>query len=315
MLISLLKGFMSLVFLISGWSKIKDYKTLQSSLERSQIPTAVAHSVAFSLPWVELMLGLGYLNFGRVLAWSIRITNSLLLVFSAYLFRDIIQGRKGSCACFGQHLNGIQGWWAICRNGILLFLSSSIAKPDLLTCIITLVRSFGRRLGAVGSISMLILLGVGIEGWRRTLTSANSLPSSASQARIGYSIGSSSVVDVQGSRSKIQDLIERDGVSSLKLIFVRMGCAPCLNLMSHVAETEKSVGLYFILPIESMPEIVAEPISYKNLADVLFDDTGTLFQDAGIQATPTAIEVSKAKGEIVYSVSGDASIEGWLGIS
>jgi uncharacterized membrane protein YphA (DoxX/SURF4 family) len=100
------------VFIYSGWNKlVRPVEEFQFVIESYRsFPSLVIPSIAYSLPWVEIVCGtflfLGYLRVASARLLALLTAGFLILLTSAYL-RGI---DLSHCGCFGEgiHLTPVQ---------------------------------------------------------------------------------------------------------------------------------------------------------------------------------------------------------------
>ena len=90
------------VFLYAAWIKLREpYLLFAMSIDSYQLlPQWASVAVARTLPWAELVLGLGLVA-GIGLRWFSTAASALLLVFFGLMVRSYLKGMQIDCGCFG----------------------------------------------------------------------------------------------------------------------------------------------------------------------------------------------------------------------
>jgi uncharacterized membrane protein YphA (DoxX/SURF4 family) len=111
------------VFIAAALPKINDVAKFALNIDQFQIlPSAVVTLLALSLPWIELVVGLG-LVIPQVQKTSRRLCVALLLLFTAVHMSALLRGLDIQCACFGEESFGSSASEALVRNVFLLALA------------------------------------------------------------------------------------------------------------------------------------------------------------------------------------------------
>ena len=90
------------VFVYAAWLKLRDpWQMFAMSIDSYQLlPMWAVRSVARTLPWVELLLGILLIT-GFWLRISATAVSLMLLVFFSLIVRAWAKGMEISCGCFG----------------------------------------------------------------------------------------------------------------------------------------------------------------------------------------------------------------------
>ena len=90
------------VFLYAAWLKLREpYLLFAMSIDSYQLlPQWAVLAVARTLPWAELVLGLGLVS-GLWLRWFSGAAAALLLMFFGLMVRSYLKGMQIDCGCFG----------------------------------------------------------------------------------------------------------------------------------------------------------------------------------------------------------------------
>jgi uncharacterized membrane protein YphA (DoxX/SURF4 family) len=120
-------------FLLAALPKIQDPLTFTGSIEAYRIiENGLSAWVALTLPWLELIIGVGLLTpqLRRASALCIGI---LLLLFICLHLSAWIRGLNINCGCFGaeQVEPTLDYLWRILRNGGLLVATAFVFLRDL----------------------------------------------------------------------------------------------------------------------------------------------------------------------------------------
>ncbi len=119
------------IFLYAAYSKLWPLTTVKTNLaffamqvdSYQLLPPWAVMRVANTLPWFELVLGLGL-----VIGWPLRLisvaSSALLLGFFTVIVRSYAMGLQINCGCFGQSEK--LDYWAIIRDGSMLALSLAV---------------------------------------------------------------------------------------------------------------------------------------------------------------------------------------------
>ncbi|MGH9703118.1 MAG: MauE/DoxX family redox-associated membrane protein [Candidatus Acidiferrales bacterium] len=119
------------IFLYAAYSKLWPLSAVKTNLaffamqvdSYQLLPGWAVMFVAKTLPWFELVLGLGL-----VAGWPLRLSSSaasaLILGFFIVIVRSYAMGLQINCGCFGQSEK--LDYWAILRDGSMLALSLAV---------------------------------------------------------------------------------------------------------------------------------------------------------------------------------------------
>ena len=115
---------LGLLFLIASLAKIVDVASLASQVHNFHLlPFWSEHLVAMTLPWIELVAGLG-LVLGiraRAGAW---VAGVLLLAFTFGIVLAMARGLNFQCGCFGTADGTRVGWVKLAENLGMLALAA-----------------------------------------------------------------------------------------------------------------------------------------------------------------------------------------------
>jgi len=101
-LTTLLRILLGLVFLYAAYSKLRQpWLVFAMSIDAYRVlPAWAVFTVARTLPWLELLMGV-LLLFGKFLKYAAPAVTVLLLAFYAAMFRAYAAGTGIDCGCFG----------------------------------------------------------------------------------------------------------------------------------------------------------------------------------------------------------------------
>jgi len=108
------------IFIYAAWAKLRDPWELYALAINSYevLPLWAVEVVARTLPWLELLVGIGLAAGIGLRIWS-SITSLLLLVFFSLMVRAYAKGMQISCGCFGG-TGDIISPWTLLRDGSML---------------------------------------------------------------------------------------------------------------------------------------------------------------------------------------------------
>ena len=111
------------IFIYAAWAKLRDPWELYALAINSYdvLPLRAVELVARTLPWLELLVGVGLIAGIGLRIWS-TFTSGLLVVFFALMVRAFVKGMQISCGCFGG-TGDIISKWTLLRDGSMLAAS------------------------------------------------------------------------------------------------------------------------------------------------------------------------------------------------
>lgn len=158
---------LGVTFFLAGLAKVRDRRSLSADVEAfTGLSPRFARSVAFLLPVLELALGAMLLS-GVVPVLTFGLSVTVLAVFTGAVLRNVMKGRRVSCACFGSGRYRTVGADTIIRNVSLLTIGT-IALDSSLTPLGPLsTPANGHRLPiAIGTLVGLLLVVVAASALR-----------------------------------------------------------------------------------------------------------------------------------------------------
>jgi uncharacterized membrane protein YphA (DoxX/SURF4 family) len=114
-------------FLIAAFGKIIEPKNLMLSMKSFElVPEFIIPFTAFTLPWMELVVGL-LLFYGLLTRGAAIWATILYSIFTIAIISVIVRGMPVDCGCFGAMLGGGNvGWHSVGRNAVFLVSSGLI---------------------------------------------------------------------------------------------------------------------------------------------------------------------------------------------
>lgn len=108
------------IFIYAAWAKLRDPWELYALAINSYevLPLWAVELVARTLPWFELVIGIGLIA-GIWLRLSATATSLLLIVFFGLMVRAFAKGMQINCGCFGG-TGDIISKWTLLRDGSML---------------------------------------------------------------------------------------------------------------------------------------------------------------------------------------------------
>jgi len=93
-----MRHFMAVFFLAFGFFKVLDIPGFVSSYRAYDIIAKKFAGYAYAYPFIELLLGIGYL---MDISWINWLTLALMIVGSIGVGKELLRGSKIKCACLG----------------------------------------------------------------------------------------------------------------------------------------------------------------------------------------------------------------------
>jgi len=108
------------IFIYAAWAKLRDPWELYALAINSYevLPLWAVELVARTLPWLELLIGVGLIAGIGLRIWSFAVS-LILAVFFALMVRAFAKGMQISCGCFGG-TGDIISKWTLLRDGSML---------------------------------------------------------------------------------------------------------------------------------------------------------------------------------------------------
>lgn len=110
---------LGVIFVYAAWVKLQTrWELFALAIDSYQmLPMKGVELVAHTLPWVELVVGLGLILGLWLRVWA-TIASVMLAVFFGLMVRAYAKGMEISCGCFGP--GEIISWKTLLRDGSLL---------------------------------------------------------------------------------------------------------------------------------------------------------------------------------------------------
>ena len=167
----------ALLWLLAAWHKVSAGERFVATLgEYRLLPAAWTRPVARLLPFIEAVLGLGWLT-GLASGWIAPLTSALLGAYAVAIAINLVRGRVHiGCGC---GLGGASGddqplsWWLVARNLALGAVAMTAMLPasqrelgllDWVTLVLALLASVALYTGA----SQILRNGAAIASWRKS---------------------------------------------------------------------------------------------------------------------------------------------------
>lgn len=120
-LILLLRIFISYIFIVSGWVKMKSPNDFERVVDSYQLlPKFALRPFAFVLPLAEITLGT-LIGLGFYTKVTSLLIMCFLSLFAIAITINILRGKSIPCGCFGKSHNSRIGWNILLRD-LVLFL-------------------------------------------------------------------------------------------------------------------------------------------------------------------------------------------------
>ena len=127
----LLRVALGIIFIYAAWTKIsKPWELFAMSIDSYQLlPLMAVETVARTLPWAELAIGL--LLLAGIFLRSAAVATTLLLAgFFGLMVRAYAKGMAINCGCFGA--GEVISWKTLLRDGSLLAASLALVSMSFL---------------------------------------------------------------------------------------------------------------------------------------------------------------------------------------
>jgi uncharacterized membrane protein YphA (DoxX/SURF4 family) len=117
----ILRSIVGYVFSSSGISKLNfGIKNFHNNIIGYElVPKSVASILAFTIPWIEILLGIA-LIIGLLIQTTALVACSVLLLFTTALAINIMRGKKHDCGCSSKPIP--ISWSLVTRNLLLVLL-------------------------------------------------------------------------------------------------------------------------------------------------------------------------------------------------
>ena len=306
---------LAVVFALSGVAKLADRASFRQATIGFGVPSPLATPLGIFLPLAELAVAAALIS--TVTAWWGALgALALLLLFTAGIGANLVQGRRPDCRCFGQLHSAPVGWKTLARNGLLLALAAFVVWSGTENAGASAVSWMGdlstaQLLGLIFELVVLVLLG--IQGWfllhllrhnARHLERLQALeeghevarPGNRSLLGAGLPVGSAapafSLQDLRGAEVTLDNLLAAG--KPVVLIFTSPECDYCTELLPEIAlwQHEYSDKLTISLVSELSIEANRAHVADHTLQHVLVQEDWEVGEDYQVEVTPSAILIT-----------------------
>jgi methylamine dehydrogenase accessory protein MauD len=306
---------LAVVFALSGVAKLADRAAFRQVAIDFGVPSPLATPLGIFLPLAELAVAAALIP--TVTAWWGALGSlALLLLFTAAIGANLVQGRKPDCRCFGRLHSAPVGWRTLARNGLLLALAAFVVWSGTENTGASAVSWMGDLSAAqlLGfTIGLVVLVLLGIQGWfllhllrrnARLLARLEALEEgygvaqsgNRSQPGAGLSVGSAAPAfglrDLRGAGVTLDDLLAAG--RPVVLIFTSPECDYCTELLPEIAlwQHEYSDKLTISLVSELSIEANRAHVADHTLQHVLVQEDWEVGEDYQVEVTPSAILIT-----------------------
>jgi len=314
---------LALVFLVSGWAKLRlPAQSIMESAASLGAPTVLRGALAArALPWAELLLALGFVVLeGTALRLWAGAAALVLAGFTVLIVRTLRRGGEAECACFGTTQPVTAR--AVIRNGLLLFAAVLVTVEGS-------PRAAGAALGEAllthdgGALLPLLLAGGCFAlGWAMTTarpaaseratgpgTPAEDAPPSMTGARVPR-------LEVTGDDGEVRLLLEelsRQGGGKAVLVAVLgEGCQACSALLPQLEQRQASLRDTVRIVVGSSAPRQSFRRTYPDCTLPVFYGTLSLRKSLGVQYVPTLFLVDREGRFATGLVDHPEDIQGFL---
>ncbi len=284
-LVLVLRFGLALVYVAAALGKFVGPGSAHELAESFKLQGRLAVAVR-ALPLAELALA-GGLVLGVTARGAGVASCVLLLVFSAFVVRNLRQGRQGDCHCFGKFHSSKIGWPMLGRNALLLVASALI--------VVSGKQPGGASLHSIWLGSAFVAVAV----------------CGLTIARIRYARAADRRRLVNGT---VQPAGGGDLSQRALLVFVAPGCGPCEALLSSLGQSWNGVTAATLWIVASRPEdFDPELLAGVSSDSVLADEDGSLASRYGIDATPSAVALAAHTRDVEAVAVGAGAVERLVG--
>ena len=304
-----------MVFALSGVAKLADRAGFRQVAIDFGVPSPLATPLGIFLPLAELAVAAALIP--TVTAWWGALGSlALLLLFTAAIGANLVQGRKPDCRCFGRLHSAPIGWRTLARNGLLLALAAFVVWSGTENAGASAV-SWMRDLSAAQllgfTFGLIVLVLLGIQGWlllhllrrnARLLARLEALEEgygvaqsgNRSQPGAGLSVGSAAPAfglrDLRGAEVTLDNLLAAG--RPVVLIFTSPACDYCTELLPEIAlwQHEYSDKLTISLVSELSIDANRAHVANHTLRHVVVQEDWEVGDDYQVEVTPSAILIT-----------------------
>jgi peroxiredoxin/uncharacterized membrane protein YphA (DoxX/SURF4 family) len=304
------------VFLLAGFSKVRDRPGSRQSLLDFGVPELLARPFSLLLPIAEIVAAIGLLS--ASFAWiSAAAVVALLLVFIVAIAVSLARGRAPDCRCFGQIHSKPIGWGLAGRDTALAAIAGLVvyAGPRQPSFLVWIKQSIEfSRVSALFFVALVVLViqwivifqiiqqsgrlilriealenKIGKEGIPKESSVLPGLP-------VGDPAPDFELPDPEGNPVSLRQLLSAS--QSAMLLFTRPECQPCSVLLPETSAWQRAAAAHFNLAVLSQPtkDGNAKTNNYGIRAFLLQRDR-EVFDQYAARGTPSAVIV-RADGRI-----------------
>lgn len=306
-IVALIRIALSAVFGVAGVTKLIDQRGTREAVKNFSAPEALAPTLAFLLPLVELAIAAGLL-FSNTAGASAVAALLILAVFVAAIGVNLARGNTHDCHCFGQLYSRPLGWSTLVRNiifaigaGFVLWQESREATGSTFESLDQIKPAQWLLLVSV----LVIAAAIWVFQQRRRRRSA--VDTSATPAGLPVdSIAPPFDLDAyDGGRKSLTQLLDQD--KPLLLIFTNPKCGPCIVLFKEIKDWQHSHSDKLTIALLSKGTIKENfvNVAKNRLGQVLLQQEREVAEQYGATVTPTAVVISR-NGRIASPLAAGA---------
>ncbi len=323
-----IRSILAVVFLTAGLAKITDLRGTRGTLEQFGLPPSMSGAFSVVLPVIEIAVGL--LLFSIQSSWFGAIGGAgLLVIFTAAMGYQLLNGNAPDCRCFGQIHSRPVGWPSIIRNLLFLLLELHIfvtGKKNRGWSLYRVQKSIGADNAAIlvsglsiVVIVMLVLVLVRQQEVLRRLETAELMARDGIAVErdgighpndglpIGGLFPDFELSDLAGNSVTLMRLL--DAGKPLLFLFVSPTCEPCKALLPEFDtwQAELEDKLRFVLISTGDARKNREKLGGDKWTILLQRDR-ELADLVGARWTPTAMVVNTDGRVLSHTAAGDVAI-------
>jgi peroxiredoxin len=322
MFLVLVRVFLALVFGIAGIAKLADASGSRRAIVAFGVPEKFASSLAWVLPFVEILIALSLIPISTAWLGSIAAL-ALLLIFAVGIAVNLAGGNAPDCHCFGQLHSAPVSWLTFGRNvgliaiaGVVVVLGKDDPGPSIVGTLVALKTA--ELMSLILGIVSVALLGTAVVYLRRVLTQQLVVLETVQAMKkvidedyaeppverkdaappleglpIGRLAPSFSLPSITGRTVTLDDMLAYG--KSVLLIFVSPNCFPCETLLPilKVWEREYAKQLTIALISKGAMKDNRDRVEKYAGSHLLIQAEDSVAQDYQAKWTPAAVFVSR----------------------
>jgi hypothetical protein len=228
------------VFTVSGVAKIVDPEGTRTAVRGFGVAERLVSPVARVLPGFELVVA-GMIIIPPVRLIGIMAAIALLLLFTAAVLFNVLQGRTPECRCFGQLRSTPIGWRTAGRNVSLLLVAIVLAGTQLTGS--SVLNSEGTNLLTHGLIFIGIVSAAGFEFlalpalFRHNVATEQAPPVNERSVSSGFVLP-----DIAGGHRSLSDLTSWN--DPVGLLFIDPECDLCDEVLGELKSWKQAPWMY-----------------------------------------------------------------------